>query len=384
MSLSRRSFIRIAGTSAVILAAGAGAFLLTRDPTNASKPWRSAADTREDPRHKALAYAILAPNPHNRQPWLVDLSSAGEAVLYCDRDRLLPETDPFSRQIVIGLGCFLEILRIAAAEDGYEISMTPFPDGEPGEALDDRPVAHIAFTRTAGVNKDPLFRHVLNRRSNKEPYDTARTVDPALLTTIVEAAGGKPAAAASAEPALVDALRDLTWRAHLIEVETPRTLMESIRLMRIGKAEIEANPDGIDLGGPMMDSLKVFGLIDREQMADPASTAFKQGLEIYRAITQTAMGYVWIVTDGNSRAAQLDAGRRYVRANLAATAAGLAMHPLSQALQEYPEMSALYRELRETLDVSDGRTAQMLARVGYGPEIGPSPRWPFESRIVRA
>ncbi len=384
MALSRRSFIRIAGSSAVIVAAGAGAFVLTREPTDALTPWRSTAAAGNDPRHKALAFAILAPNPHNRQPWLVDLSRPGEAVLYCDRDRLLPETDPFSRQITVGLGCFLEILRMAAAEDGHDISVTTFPDGEPGDNLDGRPVAHISFKPAAGAAKDPLFRHVLSRRSNKEPYDIERTVDPAILQEVVKAAHGEPAAKASTDQTLVDALRDLTWRAHLMEMETPRTLMESVRLMRIGKAEIEANPDGIDLGGPMMETLKAFGLLDREQLADPSSTAFAQGLDIYRAITQTAMGYVWIVSDGNSRAAQLDAGRRYVRANLAATAAGLAMHPLSQALQEYPEMAVLYRELRETLTVGEGRTVQMLARVGYGPEIGPSPRWPFESRIVRA
>ena len=62
-----------------------------------------------DPIRRALSFAILAPNPHNRQPWVVDLKSDTEAVLTCDLQRLLPATDPISRQIVIGLGCFLEL-----------------------------------------------------------------------------------------------------------------------------------------------------------------------------------------------------------------------------------------------------------------------------------
>ena len=47
--------------------------------------------------------------------------------LYVDTDRLLPETDPYNRQITIGLGCFLEIMRMAAAEDGYRVDLDALP-----------------------------------------------------------------------------------------------------------------------------------------------------------------------------------------------------------------------------------------------------------------
>ena len=81
-----------------------------------------------DPRRRALAHAILAPNAHNMQPWLVDLSEADVITLYIDRTRLLPETDPFSRQIVISHGTFLELLVLAAAAEGYSAPRwTAFP-----------------------------------------------------------------------------------------------------------------------------------------------------------------------------------------------------------------------------------------------------------------
>ena len=50
-----------------------------------------------EPRKRALSYAILAPNPHNRQPWLVDLSQQDLIVLHIDSDKMLPHTDPFNR-----------------------------------------------------------------------------------------------------------------------------------------------------------------------------------------------------------------------------------------------------------------------------------------------
>ena len=181
----------------------------------------------------------------------------------------------------------------------------------------------------------------------------------------------------------VASFRDLTWRAFEIEATTPRTYLESVRLARIGKAEIEANPDGIDLGGVFLETLSLLGVLNRQAMADPRSDAFKQGMYMYRDITGTAMAYVWIVTDTNTRRDQLDAGRAWVRTNLKAAELGIGIHPLSQALQEYPEMEGLYGELHTTLGAGDARV-QMLGRLGYGPEANPSPRWPLEARIRKA
>jgi hypothetical protein len=44
-----------------------------------------------------------------------------------------------------------------------------------------------------------------------------------------------------------------------------------------------------------------------------------------------------MTTEDNARTTQLLAGRAFVRAQLAATAQGLSMHLLQQALQGYPE-----------------------------------------------
>jgi hypothetical protein len=69
--------------------------------------------------------------------------------------------------------------------------------------------------------------------------------------------------------------------------------------------------------------------------------------------------------------------------HLATAGLGLAMQPVSQALQEYPEMAAHYTRAHEML-AAPGETVQMLGRLGYGPEIDASPRWPLETRIAHA
>ena len=375
--MNRRNFLKIAGGGVILAAAGTTLFATTRTPTDALAPW-SRTGSYDDPRKNALSHAILAPNPHNRQPWIVTLQGEDQLTLYFDIDKQLPHTDPFDRQLTIGLGCFLELMRMAAEADGYDLDLTLFPEGEDNAGLDKRPIAHATFTKST-PERDPLMAHVLNRRSNKEPFDTTRTIPADALTRIAAAARTSEVGGSVAQNDITY-WRDLTTKALVIELETPLTYKESVDLFRIGKAEINANPDGIDLGGALFGGLGKLGLLTRETLIDPNSMGFKEGLRAVTENTKTAMGHVWMVTENNTRKDQIEAGADWLRVNLACTAEGLGFQPLSQALQEYPEMSELYQETYSKLAPSGG-TVQMLSRIGYGPEVAASPRWPIDAKI---
>lgn len=380
MSLNRRQTLALLGGGTILAAGGAGAFAITRRPDAALAPWAQAGQYAE-PRMRALSYAILAPNPHNRQPWLVELQGDDTVALHVDTDRLLPHTDPFSRQIVVGLGCFLEVMRLAAAEEGFDLDTELFPEGADPHRLDGRPVAVCRF-RAGDVAPDPLFAQVLHRRTLKEPFDTERTVEDSLLRTVLGAARTVHVAGSVADEDIVY-WRALTHEALRIEFETPRTYRESVDLFRIGRNEVNANPDGIDFSGPMFEAMALTGMFTRASALDTSSMAYSESLKTVFANTDTAMGHMWLVTDGNTRNDQIAAGRDWVRVNLACTAAGLGLQPLSQALQEYPEMAALYAEVHDRL-TPEGGTVQMLARVGYGATVSESPRWPVTSKVVNA
>ncbi len=365
MNLSRRKTLAILG-GGFIAAAGLGsaAFVGTRTPARALEPWNNAGGYR-DPVKNALSYAILAPNPHNLQPWMVALPAADTAVLYRDPERALPHTDPFSRQITIGLGCFLEQMKIAASQTGHEVELELFPQGETG------PVAIARFRE--GADPDPLARQILARRSCKEPFRP-----DAIDAAGVESLGGY--ADVITAPDRVARIRDLTWAAWEVEAGTPRTLKESIDVMRMGKAEIEASPDGIDLGGPMLEAMMLLGMLTREAQLDPDSEASKAATRIYAETFAATPAFAVITSPGNDRVSQIEAGARWLRLNLKTTELGLALHPVSQALQEYPEMSAIYKEAHALL-AEPGHTVQMLGRLGYGPEVPPAPRWPLEAKL---
>lgn len=344
------------------------------EPRDPLAPWNVAPQA--DPRLAALAWAVLAPNPHNRQPWLIRLVGADTLLLHADAERRLPETDPFDRQILVGLGCFAELLRLAAAEQAIAAEITPFPDGEPQPHLDARPVARIVLRGAA--TPDPLFAAAARRRSAKQPYDVSRPVEAASIAAL-RAALLAPEGF-GAETGDVTPLRDLAWRAWQVEANDRAAWMETVRLMRFGSAAVAAQPDGVPLWGPQLDPMIAAGQLTPEAM-EPGQPGWQIGFAQYRAMFEATNAFTWLVTPENSRAAQFAAGRDWLRLNLAATRLGLALQPVSQALQEFPAMTGPYREAQALL--GRGGTVQMLGRLGHPLRAAPpTPRWPMESRIL--
>ena len=130
--MQSRQFIRLAGggiAAAAGTAAVTGCSSFAEVPSAAVAAWQGP-EGEQDLRRWVLSYALLAANPHNLQPWLADLGREGEITLRLDPQRLLPATDPFGRQILMGAGAFLELLAMAAAERGHRAEWELFPEAE--------------------------------------------------------------------------------------------------------------------------------------------------------------------------------------------------------------------------------------------------------------
>jgi len=382
MAVSRRGFIRVIGGGAVGAAlVGGGLQGCDRMPASAVAPWVGAG-AETDPRRRALSWALLAPNPHNMQPWLVDLRRDGEILLHVDRTRLLPETDPFARQIVIGHGTFLELLALAAGAEGYRCAIEYFPHGQPVEGeVDERPLARIRLLRDTAAN-DPLFAQIPHRRSTKEPYRD-RSLQPEHAQALQAAhRAGVAQLNITTDTALAASLRGITERAMLIELQTPRTLKESIDRLRIGADAIAAQPDGIELNGPFFWWLSKLGLMTPEKAMTPGTMAYQGGIDYALGWARATPAFGWLTTAANDRISQIEAGRAYARLNLKATELGVAMHPVSQVLQEYSEMAELQREFLATVGVAPGQTVQMLFRLGYSEPVPPSPRRRLDALLM--
>lgn len=384
--MQRRNFIRLAGGGAVLAATVPLTGYSSALPEAAVQPWRSP-DREADTRRFMLAHALLAPNPHNLQAWMADLREPGRIHLNCDGARLLPATDPFGRQVLIGCGAFVELAVIAAAQRGVAVKVELFPDGAPAEQELPKGsrVATLVLGEPGSAPADPLFAQITRRHTYKTAYASDRALPEALVRGWGETAArfGLRSGVASGAAAM-DPIRRITREAYEIETITPRTWLESARLMRFGPQAITANRDGISLNSPMVRALHTVGMFDPMEVPTRGSDSLKRVMDRWVPF-ETASGFLWLASPDNRRPTQVATGRAYVRAHLQATAAGADMHPLSQALQEFPEMRGPREALHGVLGLSTtGESLQMLSRVGFSTEPrGPSPRRNLDS-LLRA
>jgi hypothetical protein len=300
-------------------------------------------------------------------------------------ERRLPETDPPNRQITIGLGAFLELFKYAAAAQGYRADIAPFPEGEPHPTLDHRPIASVVLKEDMSALQSPLFDFTLARRTVRRNFKAGRPVTEEVLTELFETArlSGKASFASTINAAQIKRLKDICKRGWKVETSTAATHHESTALTRIGAKEVAENPDGVSLLGPMMETYHKLGIMRRDKMNIPGSAAFDGAVSFYNKLIDSAAAFGWLSTPSNTRLDQLESGAAWVKLNLAATKLGIAMHPLSQVLQEFPEMDDLYSEFHEEVSINLPSRVQGLFRFGYAEYPKAAPRWPLKSRLVQ-
>ena len=134
-----------------------------------------------------VANAILAANAHNTQPWRFKLTSNAIEV-FPDFTRSLEASDPFDRELYLGLGCAVENILISGQAGGYATSLqisagsltnarTVSP-GTPAARVDVR-------LRPGTASSTPLFDAIPKRHTNIFPFEIERR----LPSDFVEAIG---------------------------------------------------------------------------------------------------------------------------------------------------------------------------------------------------
>ncbi|AHG22818.1 hypothetical protein Z042_14455 [Chania multitudinisentens RB-25] len=373
----RRACIRIIGGGAVIVSAG----LLTGCHFEAENDeqvhFKGEADG--DLRKHLLKKAALAPSSHNLQPWLIDLRGSKDSMtLRADPERLLPVADPYARETLISLGCFLEVLSMAVQANGNQCEIILFPDGDEPQLM---PIASvIAWIRIIPLSQpplpDPLFSMVEQRRTNRRPYELQRAVSEDILRALRGVANTHGIhAAGCVEPSLVKKINHLAANAWRTEMSNNDAVLESLRLTRVGRKEIEAHRDGIAVSGFLPEMAAIFGLFPRDRVPEPDSALMLDMIATGEEQAQTAAGWIWLYSQGNSYAQQIAVGRAFVRLQLAAALYGIAMQPMSYLLSEAPQMQPHRKEFYAKVGFDPNQYhLQMLVRIGYAASVSAAPR----------
>ena len=378
--MNRRNFIKITGLGIGTAALGSTIVACSDTTPSDSFGWDGPNPDEQDIRMKVLAYAILCPNPHNKQPWIINITGSHSFDLYVDPERLLPATDPFYRQIHIGQGTFLETLAIAASGLGHEAQIDYFPQGMYSNTeLVDKPVASIKLIARPEITPAPLFAHLLTRHSNKREYDNRRLTQAE--TQSLQNFHGKDNHHKLDIVSSVEAkqqFEQILTEAMQIEVGDSGRDHETIAMFRFNQDEVNQHRDGFSVAQAGLSGLKkVFVenfMLSRESTEKDPTSFGEQAVTMTQKSAASTATFAWMTTTGNSRLDQVKIGREYCRINLKTTAMGLAQHPMSQVLQEYPDMLPLQAKFKKTFGIAENDTVQMLFRLGRADATPHGPR----------
>lgn len=342
----------------------------------------------KEPILNAILFGITAPNPHNTQAWKFKILNPEEMLLYVDESRILPVTDPTTRQVHIGQGTFLECLSIGASSMGYDTNVKIFPEGiYSAKDVGKKPIAKIKLVaKSKTVSSDSLFPFLDKRHTVRTAYE-GDLLKQTELESILEDSGQKYSEILSflQEDKIQDIIRQ-AMDAMKVETLNVRTAEESRIWFRFNDKEIQTKRDGIALPDQGVTGFQRWMLETFFMGPEPEKfhnkTGVNQFLAGYEKKIQTAKGIVLWKTKTNGIEDWVKVGRDYVRFQLAAEKNGFVIHPMSQILQEYEEMDSLRETFEKQIGIEKQEKIQMIARIGRSNYSYFTPRRELKTMLV--
>ena len=344
------------------------------------EPWsKNYAAKYSDPRVRLVADGLLAASSHNMQPWKIKLDNTDPMVfyLYADSSRMTEEVDPYARQMMISQGTFLEYAAIAGEEEGWNIEIDLFPDGtydesQLAESMDIKPVAKITLSKTQPKNS-PLYDATFLPDTNREAYKPTRLSASQVSAIESLSIGNDVSIKLMQDQASLNRIGEYALQSATIEAGVTRVMDESGAIFRANeyrknKYRYGFSVEGQGASGFMKHILQ--GVLTVFPSLNTGKAASQNFINYTRTSIDNTPAYAMIVTSDNSRITQVESGMLYSKLVLTAHTLGLAMQPLSQVLEEYPEMEAPYAAFKQAY-APDGGTVQMLFRVGEPTKSAP-------------
>jgi hypothetical protein len=299
-----------------------------------------------------LRYAVQAPSSHNTQPWIFHIAN-DRVEIYPDRSRRLRIADRDCRELFVSIGCALENLLVAIEHFGYGHRVDIAEESEEG-----KPVAVVRLTEAQvdSAVRRGLFQEIPKRFTDRSVY-ASRPVESEVLQRLVDCAvEPSVTVTVSTDPDLRREVEAIVTRANNLQFGDPAWRRELGNW--VGK-----------------------GLLGTSFLVSKVSQLAVTYLDLSGRTTQgdrnrleTAPAIGMIRTHGNTTRERIQAGQVLERLWLCATAEGLCLHPMNQALQ-IPETKA---DTEELFDL-DGDAAQIIFRVGHGDgKPTETPRRPVE------
>ena len=262
------------------------------------------------------------------------------------------EVDPFARQMMITQGTFLEYVHIAGDELGYQTEIELFPEGgyneqDLFESMKTKPVAKVTLSKTNPQSNslyDLMFLPDTNRAAYQSTGLTSNQIneleginsDTGLSLNIFQ------------DEENLNKLNVYTMQGAKIEAGVSRAMKESEIIFRANEYQKNKYRYGFSVEGQGTSGIMrhvIQGLVTIFPSMNSGKNASDRFIQSTQKSVDSTPAYALILSKDNSRPSQVKSGMLYSRLILTAHQLGFVMQPLSQALEEYPEMKEPYNNI---------------------------------------
>ena len=355
--MNRREFVK-KGLAGAVMLSGAGATLQACNKNLRAEmmkpepmPSKKVGQMLGDDGYKILYYASLAPSGHNTQPWFVRVLSRNEWIIGSDRERWLGVVDGTNREVLLSIGAFLENLVQAAGALGYEVE-TPLLAGDRFDA----DVVKVKLEKTGSTNRS--LNRIVSRRTVK-----SNMLDKALRAKDVsdfEALTQGFLYYFPRDTEHSDLMAKEAVDNYVRQFNNKQAMAEAAAWIRLKDEDARKYRDGLTPTGMEITGIAGFYVRHFMDAADVAGRTFiEKGIEKIRQQVVQGAGWLVITSSGTSVADLIQSGRRFQRMALTAREKGIAIHPMTQTLEE--------RHGQQNIRENHGpdMIPQFMLRVGY-------------------
>jgi hypothetical protein len=300
---------------------------------------------------KILSLAVLAPSGHNTQPWTVRMNSATEWVVGWERTRSLPAVDPENRELLLSIGAFCEAASVAASAYGFSADIRTVAKTN----FDDRLVElRFAQSTPSGSMIETLKKRRTIRKGIRP--QTISSADREFISKNVRA----KIFFFDRDSAQGRVIEKAVFESNVVQANRIEAVKELSAWIRWNDAEAARMRNG--LTPESMEITGFPGLYVRHfyKPQDVLTDSFKQSsIDTVKDSLSSYGCWIVIVTDDSSPKELVSAGGDFLRIGLAAQQRSVAIHPMTQPLEEIGFSEKL------TSDLGIKKPIQFILRAGY-------------------
>jgi hypothetical protein len=351
--MKKRNFITISGTA--IAVAGA-VYYLSTDKRNFVR-----TDIKADPsgniplkndEREILYLASLAPSGHNTQPWLVKYIEPYHWIIGNDKSKWLPGVDPTQRETILSIGAFMQNIEYAASKWGYACQFTLLATTNQDESI-------AAVKLTTAINPIKYdIQKIKQRRTVRSNYLNIALIKEDI--TYLTKDGPDFIHYISNSSKEHQWLNEQTIEANRIQAYRDDAEKELAEWIRFSSKDAQSHCDGLTTASMEIEGVAAWYLRNFYGKADVMKKSFREkSIDSVKKQVDESAGWLLITSKDNSVATLLETGKRLQRLLLQIKERNIAIHPMTQILEE----PATRQILHSSIGISDN--VQFILRTGY-------------------